>query len=86
MKRNNGWWDFKGTWATTEEEWEVNARPEELNKDGHDVTFTHTGKFTPNAKDGDAWEGSLGVQAGGFELGPILPYICLLYTSPSPRD
>ena len=60
IKRSEGWYDFKGIWATTNEEWEVNARPEDLNKDGNETTLTHTGKFTPNTN-GDQWEGSLGV-------------------------
>lgn len=60
LKRNEGWYDVKAIWTTTNEEWEVNARPADLNKDGNETTLTYTSKFTPNTE-GNEWEGTLGV-------------------------
>jgi hypothetical protein len=73
-KRTEGEVDFKGTWTSKDESWEAQWQPADLNKDGTETTFTHEGKFTPNAKEHE-WEGKLGVQTGGFEIGPIKPYI-----------
>jgi len=85
VKRNEGEYDYKGTWTSKDESWEANWRPADLNKDGTETTITHTGKIVPNAKE-HAWEGSVGVQTGGFELGPIKPYLGLQFDTNNKKE
>jgi len=65
----------KVTVTNKDKAWEIAYSPTTLNKDGVVTEFSHDGKFTPSATGETKYENTLSAQTGGYELGPIKPYV-----------
>jgi len=66
----------KITVTNKDKAWEFTYAPESLNENGVQTEFANEGNFAPSGtEEKNAYNASISAQTGGYELGPIRPWI-----------